>query len=135
MVGSSGSYLFEVESVGSESVVQGLEYKNVSNVGSDFSDNGEEDGGEVRRKERGVVVLLGIDPSEKEVVVSVWVSFSGEEEFLGGSFVELSSAFGAKGHVDNMEIAVFGILEPFSVWSSLDVVVGPVPGVLAFNNV
>ena len=60
------------KSLGSESFVDGLTEEDVDSAWEDLLKDGEHDGNEAVGKERGKVVGRGINPTEKEVVITVW---------------------------------------------------------------
>jgi len=111
-------------------VVDSLVEEDIHGGGRDLAYNGESNRCEVGREERRPVVEGGIDPSEEEVVVSIWVAFSGEEELLSSSLVELCSGSSIEWHVDYVEVNILSHLDPVSELVSLDVVHRPVPGIL-----
>ena len=98
-------------------------------------ENAKNDWDKLLGKERRPVVFSSINPSEEEVVISVRSAFCFKEEFLGSSLIKFSSRFCTQGHMNNMEISVFSILNPVAEFVSLNVMYRPVPCVLAFNNV
>ena len=125
-----GSNLFKIQTFSSESLVKGLTNENVrSNIVKIF-ENRKDDGEEAWWDERGQVVLRGINPTEKEVVITVGEAFSHFEEFNSSCFVELSSCFSAQGHVNNIEVGVAGPLNPLLERSLLDSSLRPVPSTL-----
>lgn len=81
------------------------------------------------------VLGVGVDPSEEEVVVSVWHAFDGFEPFVDGGLVELSSDLLLKRKCDDVEASVSCPLNPCFEWVDLDTSTRPVPSALAFHNV
>jgi hypothetical protein len=77
-----------------KSLVKSLVNENISNIGKDLINHAENNGEESRWHKRWVIHNGCIDPSEEEVVISVWETFCQVEEFMGSSFVEPCSCIG-----------------------------------------
>ena len=69
-------------------MVNSLVEEDVHCGGSDILDYSESNRDEIGWEEWWPVVLSGINPSEQEVIVAVWVAFSCKEEFLGSGLIE-----------------------------------------------
>jgi len=132
---SSSSNVREFKPYSSKSLIQGLFNENVSHIGHEVAKNWENNWEEVRWHERRIVAFRSINPSEEEVVISIWETFMCEVEFNSCSFVELGTSIFTEWQPANVEISVLCPLDPLSVKSLLDTVIGPIPSILTFNDI
>ena len=86
-------------------------------------------------KKRRPVIFSGIDPTVKEVVVTIRESDGVIEEVIGGLLVELGTRLFAQTMPGDMEVSILGPLDPVFPLSSLETMSWPVPGILGFDDV
>ena len=96
---------------------------------------GKEDRDHVLGQEWRPVVGSGVDPSEEEVVVAVWETYSLVEEFLCSCLVELMPLGVAEGHPGDVEVGILSLEDPVFPLGALEAVSGPVPGILRLADV
>ena len=68
-------------------------------------------------------------------MITVWQTFSFEEEVIGGLFVEVGLGFGGEWAPSNMEASFLCLFDPVSPEGTLEAVGWPVPGILGLNDV
>lgn len=135
LLSSESCKLSDALALNTESLVHSLCKHSVNWSGEDLAEHGEKDGWEIEWKERGPVVSWSVDPSEEEVVVSIWESFVRFEPGGGISLVELLGGIVTEWEPSDVEASFIGLLEPGLDWCSLDTSGWPVPCVLRFNDV
>lgn len=124
----------QVEVVGTQSLVDGFTDEGLGDSGDELFDEGQHGVNEVDIENSRQVLVFSIDPTEQEIVVTIWHTFNGLEPFDGSGVVELSSDFLSQGQVSNIETSVLGVLLPVLPAVSLDFLLRPVPGILRFNS-
>lgn len=77
-------------------MVKSLVVEDINNVGKETFEYGEDNWEKSRWDKRWEVIYWGINPTKEEVVITVGKTFSLEEEFLSGGFIEDSSGFWAQ---------------------------------------
>lgn len=107
----------------------------MSSEGRKLFNDGEKRGNEVRGEEAGVRSVGGINPSEKEVMVTIWHTFDSLEPFISSGGVELSSGFSGQGEPSDLEVSVVSPLDPIGEGVHLETFSWPVPGSLGFSDV
>ena len=67
-------------------------------------------------------------------MVTIWKSFNRLEPLVGCGFVKFLVKIVSQRQPRDMEISVFGPLDPLLERSALDVVLRPIPAILTLNN-
>jgi len=135
LLGSSGSNSWNIKSSGSKALVESFSEHDVDLLWNYLAHEFEKNWGKLLWQKWWVVVILGVDPSVQEVVVTVWKAFMGLEPLSGGFNVELGSGSFAKWQPNDIEASILSLLDPGLERSSLDSSSWPIPSVLRLDNV
>lgn len=135
LLGGKLGNLGDVLTLNAKALVKSFREEVLDSCGHDLLENREDDGDTVLRNDGRPVVLWCVDPTVKEVVVTVGETLSLEEEFLSGLLVKLGARRSIEGQPGNVEASILSLLHPVGIEGSLEVGSWPVPDILALNDV
>jgi len=124
-----------IKSFSSQSPIKSLWEESKDSFWSNVLNDAEKNWNEVGWEKWRPVVFSSIDPAIKEVIVTIWHTFSLLEEFSSSFNIKFSSYIISHSVPCDMETSVFGLLDPVSPFSSLKVWSRPIPSILWLNNV
>jgi hypothetical protein len=127
--------LTDVLVLNTQTLVQSFRKEHESGRRKDFLKDCEYDRDNLVREERRPVVRRCVNPSVKEVVVTVGKTFRCKEKVIGSFLVEFRAYVWSQWEPRDMEVSIFSLFDPVGPESALKTVSWPIPGVLGFNNV
>jgi len=80
------------------------------------------------------IILSSVQPSEDEVVVSIWFTFHSSEPLLCSTLVPLCLRFCTQGEDSHHKTSINGILLPLLPCVSLNTLLRPIPSILGLHH-
>ena len=89
---------------------------------------------ELRRKNRRIVIIGGVNPSKEEVMVAIGHALYFGKVFICFLLVKSICIFVLKTEPYHIEVTIRSPLDPLLISVALDSMLRPVPSVLAFHD-
>ena len=135
LLGSNLGDLRDILVFDSEAFVKSARVEVLSEFGVNVLNNLEHDRDELTGEQRRPVVISGVNPAVKEVMVAIRKAYSVIEEVIGCFFIELGTSLSIQGVVSHVEAGILSLLDPVGPLGSLKAVSWPVPSILGLNDV